>query len=260
MSAMTNHFEQLILNTMRGATATAPTAVYVALFLSDPTESGTAGTEADYSGYTRQALTLSTPVISGTTVSTQNTTQITFPTPGSNVGTVTHAAIMDAQSGGNVLIYKQLDNPIALTSEISPRFAVGDIALSMAGGNLIPAFKQKILNYLRNQNIDGFQPHLALFGGDPTANGAELGGTDYARLPLVFDAPSEQTSGQMRMVNSNNAQSNAAQSWGAWTHSVIMDAASGGNRVWYSQNQATYNMKNGARVYVNAQSISMALN
>lgn len=260
MSAMTNHFEQLILNTMRNVDAVAPVEVYVALFLSDPTETGIAGTEADYTGYIRQVLELNTPTISGTTVSCQNITQITFPTPASNVGTVTHAAIMDAQTGGNVLIYKQLDNPIVLTSEISPRFAPGDITLSMAGGNIVPSFKQTILNYLRGQNITGFSPYLALYGGDPTVNGAELAGTGYERIPLVFDAPSEQTSGQMRMVNSNNAQSNAAQSWGAWSHSVIMDAAAGGNRVWYMANQATYNMKNGARVYVNAQSISLAVN
>jgi len=260
MSAMTNHFEQLILNTMRNVDAVAPVEVYVALFLSNPTETGIAGTEADYTGYNRQVLELNTPTINGTTVSCQNTTQITFPTPTSNVGTVTHVAIMDAQAGGNVLIYKQLDNPVVLTSEVSPRFAAGDIALSMAGGNIAPTFKQTILNYLRGQNITGFVPYLALYGGDPIANGAELAGTDYARLELVFDAPSEQTSGQMRMVNSNNVQSNAAQSWGAWSHSVIMDAATGGNRVWYAANQATYNMKNGARVYVNAQSISLAVN
>lgn len=260
MSAMTNHFEQTVLNTMRNVTAVAPTEVYVALFLSDPTESGIAGTEADYTGYTRQVLELSTPTIAGTTVSCQNTTQITFPTPNSNVGTVTHAAIMDAQTAGNMLIYKQLDNPIVLTTEVSPRFAVGDITLSMAGGNIIPTFKQTILNYLRGQNINGFNTYLALYNGDPTASGAELAGTGYARLELVFDAPSEQTSGQMRMVNSNNAQSNAAQSWGAWSHSVIMDAATGGNRVWYMANQATYNMKNGARVYVNAQNIALAVN
>lgn len=260
MSAMTNHFEQVILNTMRNVTAVAPVEVYVALFLSDPTETGIAGTEADYTGYTRQVLELTTPTITGTTVTCQNASQITFPTPASNVGTVTHAAIMDAQTGGNVLIYKQLDNPIVLTSEISPRFAAGDITLSMAGGNIVPSFKQTILNYLRGQNIAGFAPYLALYGGDPTANGAELAGTGYARIELVFDAPSEQTSGQMRMVNSNAAQSNAAQSWGAWSHSVIMDAATGGNRVWYMANQATYNMKNGARVYVNAQSISLAVN
>ena len=114
MSAMTNHFEQLILNTMRGITAVAPANVYVALFLSDPTETGVAGTEADYTGYVRQTLELDTPTASGTTVTCKNTSQVTFPTPEANVGTVTHAAIMDAQTGGNVLIYKQLDNPIRI--------------------------------------------------------------------------------------------------------------------------------------------------
>lgn len=260
MSAMTNAFEQTILNTMRGIAATAPAAVYVALFLSDPTETGTAGTEADYSGYVRQAMTLSTPTANGTTVSTQNSAQIIFPTPPSSVGTVTHAAICDAQNGGNVLIYKQLDNPIVLTSETSPRFAAGDITLTMAGGNLDPSFKTRVLNYLRGTSITGFEPYLALYNGDPGTGGNELSGTGYARLKLVFDAPEEQTSGQMRMANSNSVQSAAAQNWGTWAYGVIMDAQSGGNRVWHKQNLANYNMSNGARVYVDTGNVTLALN
>lgn len=260
MSAMTNYFETTIMNTMRGMTAAAPATVYVALFLSDPTESGIAGTEADYSGYVRQPINLTTPVTSGTTVSSKNDAQITFQTPQSNVGTVTHAAICDAQRGGNVLVYKQLDNPIVMTSETSPRFAAGDIVLTMSGGNLDETFKAKVLNYLRGQNVDGFSPYLALYNGNPAGGGTELAGVGYARLPLVFEAPAEQTNGQTRSTNSNTAQSEAAQGWGSWAYGVIMDAASGGNRVWTSQNQTTYSMTNGARVYIDAHAISIALN
>lgn len=260
MSAMTNYFETTIMNTMRGITAVAPGTVYVALYLSDPTESGVAGTEADYSGYVRQPISLTTPAASGTAVSSKNETQITFQKPLSNVGTVTHAAICDAQNGGNVLVYKQLDNPIVLTSETSPRFAAGDIVLTMSGGNLDEAFKTKILNYLRGKNVEGFSPYLALYNGNPSGGGTELAGVGYARLPLVFEAPAEQTNGQMRSTNSNTTQSEAAQGWGSWAYGVIMDAASGGNRVWNAQNQNTYNMTNGARVYIDANAISVALN
>lgn len=260
MSAMTNTLETTLLNTMRGVNATAPSALYLALFLSDPTESGTLGTEVSYSGYARKVIAFSTPTISGTTVSCQNTAQITFSTPPSAAGTVTHAALMDAATGGNALVYNALDNPIVLTSETSPRFAAGDVVLSLIGGNLDNAFKTRALNYLRGTSITGFTPYLALYGGDPASGGTELSGTGYARLELEFDAPAEQTNGQMKTANTNSAQSAAAQAWGTFAYSVIMDASTGGNRVWYKQNIANYNMSNGARIYVDAGSVSLALN
>ncbi len=262
MSAMTNYYETTMLNTMRGQAAVAPPAVYVALFLSDPTETGTAGTEVSYTGYQRQALALSSPTTTGTTVQVSNTTEIVFPTPTGAAGTVTHAAIMDAATGGNVLVYKQLTNQIVLTAETSPRFAAGEIALTMSAGNMDPTFKVKILNFLRGTTINGFAPYLGLYNGDPTTGGAtELSGTGYARLPLVLDVPTEQVSGQMQTANTNAAQSQPATvNWGQWAYGVIMDAETGGNRVWYKQNLGTYNMNNGAQAYLRAGDITLALN
>lgn len=261
MSVMTNYFETAILNTMRNITATAPSAVYVALFLSDPTESGTAGTEVTYQGYARQAVTFTTPSSSGTTITCSNSDQIVFPTPNSAAGTVTHIGIMDAPSGGNMLVYKSLNDPITLTSETAPRFNVGEISLSLSGGNLDPTFKTKILNYLRGTSISGFSPYLALYAGDPQSGGSELSGTGYARMELVFDTPEEQISGQMQSANTNATQTSPASSnWGNWSFGVIMDAQAAGNRVWYKENAGTYTMNNGAQAYITAGAVTIALN
>lgn len=261
MSAMTNTFETYVLNAARNTTTTAPGTVYVALFLSSPSETGTAGTEAAYSGYARQAVTFSTPTASGTTVSISNTAQIIFPTPTTAAGTVTFAAICDAPVGGNVLVYKALSTNISLTSETSPRFNVGEIVLSMTGGDMDPGYKATVLNFLRGQNLTGFEPYLALFSGDPTASGAELSGTGYARLPLVFSQPTEQVSGQMQISNTNSAQTSPAVSnWGLWSYGVIMTAATGGNRYYYKQNAAAYPMSNGAQAYITAGSVNVSVN
>lgn len=261
MSAMTNIFETTILNTMRNITANAPAKVYIGLFLSSPTETGTAGTEVAYSSYARQELALSSPTAEGTSVSCSNLQEITFPTPTATAGTATYAAICDAATGGNVLVYKELSNPIALTSETSPRFAVGEIKLTMSGGNMDPSFKTRVLNYLRGSTINGFEPYLAMYNGDPTSGGVELSGTGYARMGLIFDTPEEQVSGQMMTQNTNAAQSAAASSnWGTWSFGVIMDAASAGNRVWYKQNAGNYSMANGARAYITAGAVTLALN
>lgn len=261
MSLMTNTFERMVLNTMLGTTAQAPAQVYVALFLSSPTESGQGGTEVSYQDYARQPLNLSAPVVNGTTVTVSNTEDIAFVVPNTSAGTVTHVAIMDAVTGGNVLVYAAIPNPIALTMETQPKFLIGDIVLTMAGGNMHPNFKAKVLNLLRGTNIAGFEPYLALYGGDPTASGAELNGSGYARLPLVFEEPAEQVSGQMRTVNTNQVATAAATSdWGIWTHGVIMDGATGGNPVWYRANAGSYNMNNGARANVAAGAVVIGIN
>ena len=40
----TNYFETGILNVMKGITLTAPSQLFIGLFISNPTETGTAGT------------------------------------------------------------------------------------------------------------------------------------------------------------------------------------------------------------------------
>ena len=75
----------------------------------------------------------------------------------------TYGAIMDDISGGDVLVYCQINSPIALTSEVSPRLDEGDVKLVISAGNFTANFKNKILNYLRGTNIAGFEPHLALY-------------------------------------------------------------------------------------------------
>ena len=261
MSSMTNTFETSVLNAARGMTQQAPAGIYVGLLLSNPTETGTAGTEVSYSGYARQSLTLSTPTAEGTTVSCSNTGQLIFPTPTAASGTAMYAAIYDATEGGNMLVYKALPTPIVLTSETSPRFNVGEIVLTMAGGDMDPAYKETVLNFLRGTNLEGFEPYLALYNGDPTASGTELSGTDYARLPLVFSQPTEQVSGQMQISNTNATQSQPANSnWGTWSYGVIMTAQTGGNRFYYKQNVSAYPMNNGAQAYITAGAINVSIN
>lgn len=261
MSVLTNFMENIVLNAARGVSTTAPATLYCALFLSDPTETGTAGTEASYNGYARQSIAFSTPANSNNVVSMANTGQVIFPTPDAAAGTVTYAALFDAASGGNMLLYKALNNPIVLTSETSPRFGVSEFTITGPSGNMDPTFKVKVLNFLRGTSLTGFTPYLAMYDGDPTASGNELSGTGYARIPLTFDTPVEQASGQMMMVNTNAAASGAATSnWGTWAYGVIMTALSGGDRYYYKSNVNNYEMKNGAQAYIVAGTISVAVN
>lgn len=101
MPSISTYLENAILNhTLRNTPFTAPTTVYIGLFLTDPTEDDT-GTEVSGIAYARQPATFVAPVAG----STSNAADIEFPIAGSNWGTITHLGVYDASSGGNLLYH-----------------------------------------------------------------------------------------------------------------------------------------------------------
>lgn len=96
--------EMLLKMTLNGIAYTPPSAVYLALFTSDPTDAGV-GTEVTGGVYARQQITFDAPV-NGTT---QNSTDVLFPIATASWGTITHYGIYDASSGGNLLYHGPLN-------------------------------------------------------------------------------------------------------------------------------------------------------
>lgn len=108
MSDLTDLMEDRIINWFRGTTfPAAPSNIYIALFTAAPTDAG-GGTEVTGGAYARQQFVLANPS-GGKPVG--NTAQVVFPEATANWGNVTHAAIMDAGTGGNMLAWSALDAP-----------------------------------------------------------------------------------------------------------------------------------------------------
>lgn len=255
----TNYFESAILNLLRGVSITAPTTVYLALFLNSPTESGQAGTEIAYTGYVRQAISFSAPAPMNGGTGIQNAADITFPTAPAAAGTITYIGIMDSLTGGNMLVYGELTEPLVVAANEAPVIVAAE-AQWWLSGNMSNAYKTKILNILRGTNCPGFVPYLALFNGNPESGGRELSGTGYERVSLTFGAPTEQPSGQMLIANSVRAQtSRAGAPWGTWTHTAIYDAQSTGNPVFYVA-RATKEFRKGLMAIVDVGNLSLAVN
>ena len=102
MSGDSTYFSQLQLNWLRGTQMpTPPTALYVALYNGDPTDAGTGGTEVTTSvrAAGRVAATYSAP--SGKSMT--NSAAVSFGNSASAVASVTHFAVFDAATGGNML-------------------------------------------------------------------------------------------------------------------------------------------------------------
>jgi hypothetical protein len=102
MSGDSTYFSQLQLNWLRGTQMpTPPTALYVALFNGDPTDAGTGGTEVTTSVRTagRVAATYGAP--SGKNMT--NSAAVSFGNSANAVASVTHFAVFDAATAGNML-------------------------------------------------------------------------------------------------------------------------------------------------------------
>ena len=172
-----NYFETAMLNLMRSTSITAPGTMYLALFLSNPGDSGTDGTEITYTGYQRQAITFTAPTASGSGLAMENTALISFPESASSAGSVTYVAVFDNSTGGNMWLYGQLDTPLNVQTGVSPVFRAGSVKWIWSG-NLSTYYRTAIMNTLRGTNCSGFAPYVALCNGDPTGAGNEFSGNN----------------------------------------------------------------------------------
>jgi len=102
---LSDYLKNHIINHMlRNQAFTPPSALYLALFTAAPTAAG-GGTEVTGGSYARQAIVLTAPVTAGVT---DNNADIVFPTPSANWGTITHGAVFDASTAGNMLLFGSL--------------------------------------------------------------------------------------------------------------------------------------------------------
>ena len=128
--SLTNAFEthtlQYLLTT---DSVTRPTSWYIGLFTSDPTDTGSAGTEVSTgTGYARTAVTFT---VTGDTAS--NSAAVEFPAAsGGNWGTVSHIGVMDASSGGNMIVHSALSVAKAINDGDVFRIPTGDLDITAA--------------------------------------------------------------------------------------------------------------------------------
>jgi len=124
--SFSNYLETKVLDHVFTNTAyTSPSAVYVALFTSNPAEDGS-GTEVSGGGYARQAGSFS---VSGNTATT--TAAIEYPTATDDYGTVTHVGIYDASTSGNLLAYAALTASKTISSGDVFRIPTGDLDITL---------------------------------------------------------------------------------------------------------------------------------
>lgn len=116
---------KIIDHVLRNTSYTSPTTVYVSLHTSDPTAAGTAGTEISAGWYARQSAAFAAQVTAG---QTSNSGTITYPGVTGSAVTVTHFALWDALTLGNMLEYAPLSASKTFSITDVPSWLPGQLA------------------------------------------------------------------------------------------------------------------------------------
>jgi hypothetical protein len=129
MGSISDYAELKILDHIVGKTSfTMPTA-YVALYTAAPSDAG-GGTPVSGGSYARVATSGSSWAAAASGANS-NAAVITFPTATADWGTITHFALFDASSGGNMLVWGALSVSKVIITGDTARFAIGDLTLTL---------------------------------------------------------------------------------------------------------------------------------
>lgn len=133
MSSASNYLEAQIIDTyLRGQ------ATYIALCTADPTDAGSNEVStADYPAYVRQAADGAGAAGSGwgepTDGVSANTVKLTFPSFDGAVDlTITHFMVMDAATGGNMLVHAPLTDSRTLRTGDRLIFDIDALTVTVA--------------------------------------------------------------------------------------------------------------------------------
>jgi uncharacterized protein RhaS with RHS repeats len=129
MTAISDYAEKAMLDwVLGGATPTRPTTRYVSLHTTATTDAG-GGTEVVGNGYSRQTVTFNAASTPGGTA--DNAGGVSFTASGGNWGTITHMAIWDASTSGNMLWHGALTTQRIVNDGDTLTFAAGAIVCTL---------------------------------------------------------------------------------------------------------------------------------
>jgi hypothetical protein len=116
--AFSNYMEaQIVEHFLRGSATP-----FLALYTSNPDEDNS-GAEAEYSGYQRQSCSFTSTDTDGRT---SLASSVTFAANGGNSPvTITHVGVLDAATGGNLLLYAPLTSAKTLANGDVISFGAG---------------------------------------------------------------------------------------------------------------------------------------
>lgn len=129
MSSFSNYTENAVLNMLFNQVPFTPTPLYMGLFKAETgledNALATAEEVVDASSYARVDVEAFGGYTTATTGSVANVNDLDFPVALADWGTITHTALLDAPTGGNVIAWGALANPRTIYAADSVKVRAG---------------------------------------------------------------------------------------------------------------------------------------
>lgn len=244
MGSISDHLENELLDHIFNAAYTPATTVFVGLSTADPLDTEAGLAEPSGNGYERKPLTFN----AASSRSIDNSAQITFPQASGSWGELTHYAIFDAASDGNMLAHGSLSVAKTVSSGNTPSIGAGEIVISFktlgsktdGTNNISDYLANKLLDFaFRNQSFDQPDTYVALCSAniaddDTGSTIAETSGNGYERKQVNVNGGASPTwdlaaSGVVDNTHDIEFATPATGGWSVVTAIAIVDASTAGN-------------------------------
>jgi hypothetical protein len=130
MGGFSDYWENKILDHIFGKGSYTPPAIYVGLSTADPTDDGSGLAEPSGNGYAR-VQTSASEWNAASNGSLDNASDISFAQATGSWGTITHFAMFDAATAGNMLAHGVLSQSKSISESDTARFEAGDLDISL---------------------------------------------------------------------------------------------------------------------------------
>lgn len=129
-NAASNYLEDKLLDHTLGNTAfTQPSNLYVGLFTADTgLETNSPSAEVSGNGYARKTVSFA----NASSGSCATDATVTFDAATGSWGTITHVAVMDASTSGNVLFYGAVTTSKTIESGDTFQISSGNLTISLS--------------------------------------------------------------------------------------------------------------------------------
>lgn len=227
---------KLLDHVLKNDAFAVPTDIYVALSKADPLDDGSGLSEpSPPNGYARVVCNVWDPAASRAIA---NTGAIEFAEAEGVWGEITHFAIFDTLTGGNMLAHGALAASKTIGAGDNASFAAGDIDISFNVGGASDYLANKLLDHVF-KTAEYSQPtniYVALatvtIADDDTGITITEPAANYARkLHNAYDAAVEGTSENDGVITFVTATA----SWGTVTDVALVDALTEGNVLFYAE-------------------------
>ena len=234
MGSASNYLElKLLDHVLKTASYTVPTNIYVALSTADPLDTGAGIAEPVGNAYAR---TLCNTWATASARATSNQASVTFPAATGSWGTISHYAVFDASSGGNMLGYGSLSTPNSVVNGNVVTFAIGEIDVTFNAGGFSTYLANKFLDHVFK--VASFTVPTNIYVGLSTTTPTDAGTNitepatgAYARVQKnTWDAAAAGATENTGAITFPTASG----SWGTVTYVVIYDASTAGNFLMYA--------------------------